>query len=156
MQTRAIRGGGDRAGEPRQQRGQEDVKARDAEVEEIGVRDHRGLRAANSFVINATGSPGEPRFCARLSGAHPLLTYPMDIEQKTLEILSEVTGMDAAKLDPDIELYDRGLMDSMTTVQLIASLSEQFNLDISPAEFDRDAWATPRLLVADIQHRCNP
>lgn len=66
----------------------------------------------------------------------------MDIEHKTLEILSEVTGTDATKLDPDFELYDRGLMDSMTTVQLIASLSEHFNLDISPAEFDRDTWAT--------------
>ena len=77
----------------------------------------------------------------------------MDVEQKTLEILGEVTGMDPAKLDPDIELYDRGLMDSMTTVQLIAALSEQLNLDISPAEFDRDAWATPRKLVADIQRR---
>ncbi len=80
----------------------------------------------------------------------------MDIEQKTLELLTEVTGTDATQLDPDFELYDRGLMDSMTTVQLIASLSEQFNLDISPAEFDRDLWATPRLLVADIRHRFNP
>ena len=70
-----------------------------------------------------------------------------------MEILGEVTGMDPAKLDPDIALYDRGLMDSMTTVQLIAALSEQMGLDISPAEFDRDAWATPRQLVADIQRR---
>ena len=79
----------------------------------------------------------------------------MDVEQKTLEILSEVTGTDSVKLDPDVELYDGGLMDSMTTVQLIAALSEQFHLEISPAEFDRDAWATPRLLVADIQRRCH-
>ena len=79
----------------------------------------------------------------------------METEQKTLAILSDVTGIDAAKLDPDTELYDRGLMDSMTTVQLIAALSEQLDLDISPAEFDREAWATPRLLVADIQRRCN-
>ena len=77
----------------------------------------------------------------------------MDVAQKTMEILGEVTGMDASKLDPDIALYDRGLMDSMTTVQLIAALSEQLNLDISPAEFDRDAWATPRQLLADIERR---
>ncbi len=77
----------------------------------------------------------------------------MDVAQKTMEILGDVTGMDPARLDPDTELYDRGLMDSMTTVQLIAALSEQMNLDISPAEFDRDAWATPRKLVADIQQR---
>ena len=80
----------------------------------------------------------------------------MDVEQQTLALLSEVTGTDATTLDPDFELYDRGLMDSMTTVQLIASLSENFGLDISPAEFDRETWATPRLLVADIRHRFNP
>jgi D-alanine--poly(phosphoribitol) ligase subunit 2 len=80
----------------------------------------------------------------------------MDTAQKTLAILSEVTGTDATKLDPDIQLYESGLMDSMTTVQLIAALSEQLNLDISPAEFDRDAWATPRLLAEDIQRRLNP
>ena len=91
---------------------------------------------------------------ARGLPAGTVFTYLMDIEQKTLEILGEVTGMDATTLDPDTELYDRGLMDSMTTVQLIASLSEQLNLDISPAEFDREAWATPRRLVADIKRRC--
>ncbi len=80
----------------------------------------------------------------------------MDVAQKTLEILSEVTGTDTVKREPDVQLYDGGLMDSMTTVQLIAALSEQFNLEISPAEFDREAWATPRLLVADIQRRCQP
>ena len=80
----------------------------------------------------------------------------MEIEQQTLALLSEVTGTDATKLDPDVQLYDGGLMDSMTTVQLIAALSEHFNLDISPAEFDRDAWATPRLIVADIRRRLNP
>ncbi len=79
----------------------------------------------------------------------------MDVEQKTLEILGEIIGMDAAALDPDAELYDRGLMDSMTTVQLIAALSDQLGLDISPAEFDRDAWATPRQLVADVQRRAH-
>ena len=80
----------------------------------------------------------------------------MDVEAQTLALLSEVTGTDATKLDPDFELYDRGLMDSMTTVQLIAELSEKFGLDVSPAEFDRETWATPRLLVADIRHRFNP
>ena len=77
----------------------------------------------------------------------------MDTRERTLQILSEVTDTQGRGLPSDYQLYDRGLVDSMTTVQLIATLSEEFGLDISPADFDREAWATPQLLVADIERR---
>ena len=57
--------------------------------------------------------------------------------------LSEVTDTQGRDLPPDYLLFDRGLLDSMTTVQLIAALSEEFSLDISPADFDREAWPRP-------------
>ena len=77
----------------------------------------------------------------------------MDTEERTRRILSEVTDTQGRELPEDYRLFDRGLMDSMTTVQLIAALSEEFGLDISPADFDREAWATPQQLVADIRRR---
>lgn len=77
----------------------------------------------------------------------------MDIEERTLRVLSEVTDTRGRDLPPDTRLFDRGLLDSMTTVQLIAALSEEFGLDISPADFDREAWGTPPWLVADIRRR---
>ena len=76
-----------------------------------------------------------------------------NIEERTLRILAEVTDTQSRPLPLETHLYDRGLMDSMTTVQLIAALSDEFNLDISPAEFDRDAWGTPAGIVADIRQR---
>ena len=76
-----------------------------------------------------------------------------NIEERTLRILAEVTDTEGRPLPADTALYDRGLMDSMTTVQLIAALSDEFGVDISPAEFDRDAWATPAGIVADIRKR---
>ena len=77
----------------------------------------------------------------------------MDTRERTLRILSEATDTQGRDLPGDTQLYDRGLVDSMTTVQLIAALSDEFGLDISPADFDREAWATPDLLVADIERR---
>lgn len=77
----------------------------------------------------------------------------MDIQERTLRILSEVTETQGRELPADYPLFDRGLMDSMTTVQLIAALSEEFGLDISPADFDRESWATPQQIVADIRRR---
>ena len=76
-----------------------------------------------------------------------------DIEERTTRLLAEVTDTPGRPLPPDAALYDRGLLDSMTTVQLIAALSDEFGLDISPAEFDRDAWATPAGIVADVRRR---
>lgn len=76
-----------------------------------------------------------------------------DIEARVSRILAEVTETGGRTLAPDTALYDRGLLDSMTTVQLIAALSDEFGLDISPAEFDRDAWATPAGITADIRRR---
>ena len=87
-------------------------------------------------------------------GKEPWHRFPgMDSRERTLRILSEVTDTQGRELPADYQLYDRGLMDSMTTVQLIAALSDEFGLDISPADFDREAWATPRMLVADIERR---
>ena len=51
------------------------------------------------------------------------------------------------------QLYSSGLLDSLATVSLIVAFEEAFGLVISPAEFDRDAWGTPQMLVADIERR---
>ena len=41
----------------------------------------------------------------------------------------------------------------MKTVELIVALQSEIGVDISPAEFDRDAWATPAKMVEDVQRR---
>jgi acyl carrier protein len=38
-------------------------------------------------------------------------------------------------------------------VQLIVAFSQEFGIDISPAEFERERWATPRMIVADIESK---
>ena len=72
---------------------------------------------------------------------------------KTLEILAEVTETDRVRTEPELPLFDSGLLDSLGIVTLISRLSEEFGLDISPAEFERDDWATPAKLTADIERR---
>ena len=72
---------------------------------------------------------------------------------RTLEILAEVTESGRVRSEPDLPLFDAGLLDSLGIVTLIARLSEEFDLDISPAEFEREDWATPAKLVEDIVRR---
>jgi D-alanine--poly(phosphoribitol) ligase subunit 2 len=72
---------------------------------------------------------------------------------KILSILAEVAETEDVRTQPDLALYDLQVLDSMKTVQLIVALSEELGVEISPAEFEREKWATPRLLVEDVQRR---
>ncbi len=73
--------------------------------------------------------------------------------EKTINILAEVTESERVRSEPDLPLFDTGLLDSLGIVTLIARLSEEFGIEISPAEFEREAWATPAKIAADLERR---
>ena len=72
---------------------------------------------------------------------------------QVLSILVEVSGIEEVRQNLDLRLYDRCILDSMNTVELILALSNRFGVDISPTEFDREQWATPRLIITSIEGR---
>jgi D-alanine--poly(phosphoribitol) ligase subunit 2 len=73
--------------------------------------------------------------------------------ERVLAVLRDVAGTDRVLDDPDLPLFASGLLDSLGTVNLIAALAEEFGVEVSPAEFDAAAWATPRRFVADVRAR---
>jgi D-alanine--poly(phosphoribitol) ligase subunit 2 len=70
-----------------------------------------------------------------------------------LDVLARVSEVDEVLTQPTLALYDTQVLDSMRTVELIVALGQEIGVQISPADFDRDAWATPEKFVADIQQR---
>jgi D-alanine--poly(phosphoribitol) ligase subunit 2 len=70
-----------------------------------------------------------------------------------LNVLASVTETDEVRTQPDMALYDLQVLDSMKTVELIVALGREVGVEVSPAEFDREAWATPRKLIEDVQRR---
>ncbi len=75
------------------------------------------------------------------------------IKHRTLQILAEVADTDRVVTEPDLPLFDLGLLDSLGIVTLITRFSEEFGVDISPAEFEREDWATPAEIVEDMEKR---
>ena len=73
--------------------------------------------------------------------------------EKILDVLAAVAETDEVRTNPSLALYDLQVLDSMKTVELIVALSQQLGVEVSPAEFEREAWATPAKFIADIQHR---
>jgi D-alanine--poly(phosphoribitol) ligase subunit 2 len=80
----------------------------------------------------------------------------MTITSEVLDILERVAGTDQVRRDPDLALFDLDILDSLGTVELIVALSEEFGVNISPAEIDREQWASPRKIVAYIEERVGP
>ena len=70
-----------------------------------------------------------------------------------LDVLASVAETDEVRTNPDLALYDLQILDSMKTVELIVALGSDLGVEVSPAEFEREAWATPAKFVADILRR---
>jgi D-alanine--poly(phosphoribitol) ligase subunit 2 len=77
----------------------------------------------------------------------------MDVAQRVLRILEQITKIPDVGLKPDLALYDLQLLDSLSTVEIMLAFSGEFGLEISPAEFDRDAWRTPHCMIQDVEAR---
>jgi D-alanine--poly(phosphoribitol) ligase subunit 2 len=77
----------------------------------------------------------------------------MSTFDRVIEVLKSVSETDEVQKNPDLPLYGLEILDSMTTVQLIVAFSQEFGIDISPAEFERERWATPRMIAADIESK---
>ncbi len=77
----------------------------------------------------------------------------MSTFDRVVDVLKAVSETDEVEKNLDLPLYELQILDSMKTVQLIVAFSQEFGIDISPAEFERERWATPRMIVADIESK---
>jgi D-alanine--poly(phosphoribitol) ligase subunit 2 len=75
------------------------------------------------------------------------------MKDQILSVLATVAETEEVKTNLNLALYDLQILDSMKTVELIVALGGEFGIEISPAEFERESWATPAKLVADIEQR---
>jgi D-alanine--poly(phosphoribitol) ligase subunit 2 len=76
-----------------------------------------------------------------------------DFSEKVLQVLSSVTETDEIRANLELPLYECQVLDSIKTVELMIRVEEEFGLKISPAEFERETWGTPRRIIADLENR---
>ena len=77
----------------------------------------------------------------------------MSINDTVLDQLVKISGTEDVRTNPDVSLFDEGFLDSLGLLELIVSLGEIFNIDLSPSQVGRDTWATPRKIIEDINKR---
>ncbi|MFN8473586.1 MAG: D-alanine--poly(phosphoribitol) ligase subunit DltC [Anaerolineae bacterium] len=80
----------------------------------------------------------------------------MSTATKVVSVLADVTEVDEVRDNLDLPLYDTQVLDSLKTVELIVAFEQEFGVEIPPAEFERDEWATPRKIIAYMERRVGP
>ena len=75
----------------------------------------------------------------------------MSTAEKVLAVLADVTEVDQVRHSPNLRLYDLEILDSLKTIELIVAFSERLAVEVSPAEFEREQWATPSKIVAFVE-----
>jgi D-alanine--poly(phosphoribitol) ligase subunit 2 len=76
-----------------------------------------------------------------------------DSAETILDLLASVAETGDLRGHLNLPLYDKAVLDSMKTVELIIELEKAFGIEISLSEFERDDWATPAKLIRDIERR---
>lgn len=69
------------------------------------------------------------------------------MQEKILELLAEICETDEVKDDPELELFESGLLDSLGFAEFLVELEEQFDVVISPSEVERDQIDTPEKIL---------
>lgn len=67
----------------------------------------------------------------------------MELRDEVIEIVAKVCQDDVVKENPNIDLFEEGLLDSFGAVELLVEFDERLGIVVPITEFDRDTWNTP-------------
>lgn len=75
------------------------------------------------------------------------------MEQKIAEIIARLCGADPEEIEPELELFEEGLLDSFAAIQLVMALEEAFGISLDMASLPRERIATPGAIAALIREK---
>ena len=78
------------------------------------------------------------------------------VADEVFSAVARATRLDVSREELDLDLFELPLLDSFAVVELLVYLSDRLQVDLSPSEFDRERWATPRKIIAYLECRLAP
>ncbi|CXZ04000.1 D-alanine--poly(phosphoribitol) ligase subunit 2 [Staphylococcus aureus] len=75
----------------------------------------------------------------------------MEFREQVLNLLAEVAENDIVKENPDVEIFEEGIIDSFQTVGLLLEIQNKLDIEVSIMDFGRDEWATPNKIVEALE-----
>lgn len=71
----------------------------------------------------------------------------LQMEEKIIEIIENLTGYDKLKENVDIDLLENEILDSLAFIELMTTLEEEFNIEIQPTQVDPNTWRSVKKIV---------
>lgn len=62
------------------------------------------------------------------------------MEEKIIDIIENLTNYKELRENKDIDLLENEILDSLTFIELITSLEEEFDIEIQPTQVSPDTW----------------
>ena len=73
------------------------------------------------------------------------------MEDTLFSILEDIAGTEEVRENPEVDLFEEGLMDSLATVQLLVEIEGQLDVQVPVSEFDRAQWNTPNEIIEQVK-----
>lgn len=74
-------------------------------------------------------------------------------ESRLLDIIEEIADDPVVRDEPDIDLFEEGLLDSIAAIELLVTIESEFNVRISPTELEREEMNTVNKIIARVGER---
>lgn len=66
------------------------------------------------------------------------------MREKLLDIMEEVCDDKIVREDPDLNLFEEGLLDSLAIVEVLVAIEDEFGIRLSPTEYENEDLSTVR------------
>lgn len=75
-----------------------------------------------------------------------------ETKAKLLDLLEEICGDDIVREEPELDLYEEGLLDSLLTIELLVAIEDAFSVSIAPTEVGEGEFSTPDSIMAFVSN----
>lgn len=75
------------------------------------------------------------------------------IDERIIDLIVEISGEDEVAEEPDLDLFEERILDSMAAIELLVALKDEFGVSIAPTELERSEMNTVNKIIARVSER---
>lgn len=72
---------------------------------------------------------------------------------KIIKIIEEISNYSNLKDNLDIDLLDSDIIDSLTFIELVTALEDEFDIEIHPTQIPADTWRSVKLIAKMVEEK---
>ena len=76
-----------------------------------------------------------------------------NVKETILDLLEDICGDEVVREEPDIDLFEEGLLDSMAAIELLVAIADATGVSIATTELKREEMDTPAKIIARVEER---